>query len=337
MIKALTYAVLLAAMVAFGFGVYRAASALRTNNTHVVRPSSTTAPALPGTMYVAQDGALYRFKDGQFTQITSNAGWTEPAVSPDGSQLVAVQRSGNFSDLYLLSPEGRIERQLTHHRSGQVEANHWSFFPHFSADGSQVFYSYDSKVAGTYEVDLAIFSMDLNTGSVTQWTTPNAYTGGDANPVPLKSGGLIYTKYSIDEQSQVHSQVWFQARAGSAGVALTQPADNCASPDVSTDQAELVMLCRHDQLQSIDVVLANIAADGSLSTLTTLVHGQLAAAPVFSPDGKTVAFLSPVEAGGTFQLWTVSVTPPSTSAASSAHALTSNVGLDATAAPVWTR
>ena len=335
MIKALTTLVLLVAMVAFGFGVYRAATLLKSDGSHVVRPTSTSAPALPGTLYVAQDGALYRLKDGQFTQITDNAGWTEPAASPDGSQLVAVQRTGNFSDLYLLTSTGRVERQLTHHQSRQVEANHWAFVPRFSPDGTQVFYSYDAKVAGSYQVDLAIFSISIEDGSVVQWTTPNAYTGGDVDPVPLKSGGLIYTKYSIDDQSQVHGQVWYEARPGDVGVALTQPADNCGAPAVSADETELAMVCRHDQLQSADLVTASIASPGTLGSPATVVHGQLAAAPVFSPDGTMLAFLAPVASGGTFQLWTVAIGASQTS--SQAHALTSNVGLDSTAAPVWTR
>ena len=334
--KALTYAVLLLAMVAFGFGVYRAATLLKSDyGAHVVKPDSTTAPALPGTMYVAQDGALYRMKNGQFSQITDSAGWTEPAASPDGSQLVAVRRTGNFSDVYLLTSSGRVLRQLTHHSAKAVEANHWSFFPRFSSDGTQVFYSYDDKVPGTYEVDLAIFAMSLDDGSVVQWTTPNPYTGGDVEPLPLKSGGLIYTKYSIDNQSQVHGQVWFQSGPGADGVALTQPDDNCGAPALSPDETFIAMVCRHDQLQSADVVVASLAADGTVGTPATLVHGQLAAAPVFSPDGKTLAFLAPVENGGTFQLWTVPV--DASKSTSQAHALTSNVGLDSTAAPVWIR
>ena len=333
MTKALTYAVLLVAMVAFGFGVYRAATVLKTNGTPVVKPSAISAPSLPGTLYVAQDGALYRLKGGQFTQITDSAGWTEPAASPDGSQLVAVRRIGNYSDLYLLTSTGRIERQLTHHQSGSVEANHWSFFPRFSPDGTLVFYSYDAKVVGAYQVDLAIFAMSLADGTVVQWSTPNPYTGGDVNPLPLKSGELIYTKYSIDDQSQVHGQVWFQAGPGTDGVALTQPADNCGSPAVSADETLIAMVCRHNDLQSADVVVDHLTTTGTLGAPTTLVQGQLAAAPVFSPDGKTLAFLAPVSSGGAFQLWTVPV--DASKQTSPAHALTSNVGLDSTAAPVW--
>ncbi len=96
-------------------------------------------------MYVAQQGALYRLKGGQFRQITGDNGWTEPGASPDGSQLVATSLHGNFSDLFLLSMNAQIEAQLTHHQSATVEANHWSFFPRFSSDGRYIFYSYDSK------------------------------------------------------------------------------------------------------------------------------------------------------------------------------------------------
>ncbi len=336
MTKAFTYAVLLVAMVAFGFGVYRAASLLKTGGSaHVVKPNATTAPSLPGTLYVAQDGALYRLKAGQFAQITDSAGWTEPAASPDGSQLVAVRRIGDYSDLYLLTSTGRILRQLTHHAAQPAEANHWSFFPRFSPDGAHVFYSYDAKDVGSYQVDLAIFELSLDDGTVVQWTTPNAYTGGDVNPLPLKSGGLIYTKYSIDNESQVHGQVWFQAQPGTDGIALTQPADNCGSPAVSADETLIAMVCRHNDLQSADVVVEHLAASGALSTPATLVQGLLAAAPVFSPDATMVAFLAPIETGGAFQLWTVRV--DQSKAASQPHAVTSSVGLDSTAAPVWIR
>ena len=335
--KALTYAVLLVAMVAFGFGVYRAAGLLKTNAAGVAKPSSTTAEALPGTMYMAQQGAIYRFRDGSFTQITDSAGWTQPAVSSDGSHLVAIRRLFNYSDVYLLSTTGAVQRQLTHHRSSPVEANHWSFYPRFSADDSYVFYSYDDKDPyASYRVDLSIYALaDDGSGSVVQWTTPNPYTGGDADPVPLKNGVLVYTKYSIDDQSQVHSQVWISSGPGRDGAALTQPAENCSQPAVSLDETTLAMVCRNSGLQSADVVVAKLdLTNYSLGPETTVARGQLAAQPVFSPDGKTIAFLAPVQTGGAFQLWTVPAA--GSSATSAAHPITQNIGLDSSAAPAWT-
>jgi Tol biopolymer transport system component len=329
--------VLIAAMVAFGFGVYRVAGALKTDSGRVVKPTSTTAEALPGTMYFAQQGALYRFKDGNFAQITDNAGWTQPSVSQDGSHLVAVRRFLNYSDVYLLSSTGRVERQLTHHESAQVEANHWSFFPRFSADGSRVFYSYDDKDPyASYRVDLAIFSLAGDgSSSVVQWTVPNDYTGGDADPIPLRGGGLVYTKYSIDQQSQVHSQVWIVTAPGRPGVSLTQADENCAQPALSPDQALLAMVCRHGDLQSTQLVVATLGSTNfTIGSETVLARGQLAAAPVFSPDGKTIAFLAPVQPGEAFQLWTV----PSTASAASPSAvrpITQNLAFDSSAPPSW--
>jgi Tol biopolymer transport system component len=61
-----------------------------------------------------------------------------------------------------------------------------------------------------------------------------------------------------------------------------------------------------------------------------LVTGRLVTAPVFSPDGKTIAYLAPATSGGNFQLWTVSSSGPA-----SVRDITSDLGLDSLSAPVW--
>jgi Tol biopolymer transport system component len=334
-VKAFTYLVLLVAMCAFGFGVYRLAGSLKADGAHAQRPSSTHAEALPGTMYVAQDGAIYKLRGGTFTQITEQAGWTQPSPSPDGSELVAVQRHLEYSDIYLLSPNGRVQQQLTHFQSSPVEANHWAFEPRFSPDGNEIFYAYDNKITGTYQVDLSILAMRADgSGSDVVWTVPNQYTGGDTDPVPLRGGGLVYTKYSIDDQGAVHSQVWITSRPGALGASLTKLEEDCAQPAVSPDEKSIAMICRHGQLQSTELVMATFdPVSDTLGPETALVQGQLAASPVFSPDGQTIAFLAPVQEGESFQLWTVpAAASPSPSAA---RPVTQNVGLDSSAAPVW--
>ena len=305
MIKVATYAVLIAAMVAFGFGVYRVAGSMKSDAGHSVRPSSTTAVALPYTMYVAQQGALYQFQGGQFKQITGDNGWTEPSASPDGTMLVVVSKHLNYSDLYLLAPNGQVKSQLTHHEAASVEGNHWGFLPRFSADGTQVFYSYDSTdpYDSSYRVDLAIYERPASQGgSAVRWTDPNQYTGGDTYPVALRDGGLLYTRYSIDDKSQVHSQIRLVSGRGASGSALTAAGDDCEQPALSPDQTSIAMICRHGSTQSTQLVLASIdAGSGQIGHESVLVTGQMAAAPAFSPDGKTIAFLAPVQQGGPFQ------------------------------------
>ena len=114
---------------------------------------------------------------GLFKQITPAEGWAQPAASPGGSHLVAIKRSLNASDIYLLGTNGQVESRLTKNVSKRVEANHWAFYPRFSPDGSAVFYSYDAKDPyNSYRVDLAIHSRPANPAATrsTDWTQPTA-------------------------------------------------------------------------------------------------------------------------------------------------------------------
>ena len=101
-------------MLAFGVGVFHAAELMRSNRNLVHRPNEVSAPTLPGTMYLVQGGAIFRFQRGSFTQVTSADGWMQPAITPDGSGLVAVRRSTSYSDLFLLTTTGKRIAQLTH-------------------------------------------------------------------------------------------------------------------------------------------------------------------------------------------------------------------------------
>ncbi len=335
--RALISGVLVILMLAFGVGVYQAAGYLKAGRPHVQRPSQTTGPNLPGVLYVVQAGALYRYQHGKFAQITKDNGWMQPAADPTGNRLVAVSREGNHSELYLMDRGGSVLAQLTQNASSTVEMNHWVFYPRFTPDGSELFYDYDPKDPyNPYRLDLAIFASPADPSSkpAVQWTYPNLYTGGDVNPLPLRSGGLVYTKFSIDEKSMMHSQIWLQARPGSAGVALTDPEADCLQPTLSPDEHLLAMVCTNGQPLGGQISVASFyPATSSLGAPAVLARGQLVASPSFSPDGKTLAYLAPAIPDGGFQLWTV---PATESTAPPPKQITTNLDLDASSAPVWT-
>jgi Tol biopolymer transport system component len=259
----------------------------------------------------------------------------QPAAAP-GGRLVAVRREQNYSDLYLLTAGGRQSAQLTHDSvpGPAVENNHWAFYPRFSADGSTLFYDYDPKDPyNVYRVDLAIWASpaDPSSPNAVQWSEPNQYTGGDVNPVPLRGGGIVYTRYSIDNSLQVHAQLWVQRRAHSAGQALTAPELGCGEPALSPDEKLVAMVCTKGSNQSAELDVATFdAAALTLGSPATLVSGQLLASPTFAADGKTIAYLAPSSPGGAFQLWTVSSSGPA-----AVRDLTTDLGLDSTSVPVW--
>ena len=325
---------LVVAMLAFGAGVYYVAGSLRANHHVVHKPTDASAASLPGTMYVVQAGAIYRFQHGKFTKVTSESGWMQPAAAPN-NQLVAVRREQNFSDLYLLSADGRTVAQLSHDSSTRaVEDNHWIFYPRYSPDGASLFYVFDPKDSfNSYRVDLAIFATGTGGSAAREikWTIPNDFTGGDVQPVPLRDGSLVYTKYSIDDSFQVHSQIWIQRRAGSAGVALTSPDMGCGSPAVSPDEKLIAMVCTRGSNTAAELDVAGFdETNVTLGSPATLAGARMIASPSFSPDGKTIAFLAPDTPGGHFQLWTAGASGPA-----SVREITTDLALDSGSAPVW--
>lgn len=346
----------LALMVAFGFGVYYALGQLQSRPAAAPKAvtKSRTLVALPGAIYVAQGGNLYRLLGGQFTQIRPGPGtWSQPASAP-GGQLVAVSRDTHFSDLYLLDGSGHPVKQLTRNVAGSIEANHWAFYPNVSPDGKTLFYSFDPKDPyNNYRVDLAVWSMPLD-GSQSEArkrTTANQYTGGDVQPIALGSGALLYTRYSIDDSGRSASQLWVQPRAGALGQAITDARDDCSSPTLSRDGTRLAMVCTGGK-QTASIQVAPF--DGQrLGPREVVVEGQLNASPTWSPDGHSLLYEAPGGAHGQFQLWVIQldqpVAPPSspevgaqTSPRTSPSAtlrqpkmVTTDLALDATSAPLW--
>jgi len=351
-------------MLAFGSGVYLYLGTLKSKVVQE-RPQlpTVTKPkfVLPGTMFVVQEGRLFKLEAGSFTEIGPGGDWSQPTLTPDHTRLVAVLRSGFSSDLYLLDLGGHVLKRLTKDDSRYVESNHWAFYPRVSPDGANVVYGYDSpkNLKGVEEgVDLSIWSMPLS-GAQSQarrWTDPNWYTGGDVSPIPLASGGLLFVRHSIDPSTTVHSQIYYQSRALGIAKPLTTEADDCSEATLSPDATQIAMVCSHGkQSTSLEVAPFNGSALGAPHVL---VEGGLYASPAWSPDGKALAYFAPQGQAGHFQLWwlPLPVTPtpspglaasPSMSASPRASStvsptpapapvqVTEGVDLSATSPPAW--
>ena len=355
MIRRLTFLFLLLPLMALvGTGVYTYLGGLKSKTLQAsARLPTVTKPkfVLPGTMFVIQEGKIFKLSGGTFSEVASG-NWMQPSLTPDHTRLVAVSKGPQSSDLYLLDLNGHVLKRLTHDDARIIDANHWAYYPRVSADGATITYSYDSPKFG-FRVDFAIWSMPLN-GS--QWqarrrTTPNGYTGGDIEPLPVSSTGLIYVRHSIDG-SGVHSQIWLQARSGLIGNPLTDAGDDCGQPALSPDGAQMAMICTHgSQTARLEIAPFN---GSSLGPHQVLVATGLNAVPTWSPDGRGIVYLAPAGIAGHFELWWVPVvavlaTPAATAtpAASPSASLaapppavkpvqvTEGVDLSATSAPAW--
>ena len=129
-------ALLLALMASFGYSVYYSLGTLRHSaGTAVSRPHQVTSSVpIAGTMYLTQEGGLYRLAGNRFTELVPpGKGWTQPAIAPDHQSIALVQRTGQSSDLFLVDLAGRPIRQLTHNAGRDVETSHWAFYPAFIA------------------------------------------------------------------------------------------------------------------------------------------------------------------------------------------------------------
>lgn len=329
-------ALVLVLMAGFGLGVNRylaGTTKVDQINDRAIRPPSElpTNLDLPGTVYIAQRGRLYRLKDRTFTQLPTGltGQWMQPASANDGAKLVAVLRGAQASDLFLLDQGGGVAKQLTHHAARAVEANHWAFWPRASADGSTLFVSHDSPKNG-YDVDLAIWSGPLD-GKVLsrRWSTPNPFTGGDAHPAPLPGGGLVYSQYAIAD-GKVFAKLVLQRAPATEPIALTNPKDDCDQAAVSPDGSSVAMICSQGK-QTTRLVAGRLRGH-TLDNLRVLASDCLCAAPAWSPDGHGIAYLAPPDSAGHFQLWWVTgadTTPQP------AQRVTNNLDLDATSAPAW--
>ncbi len=323
---------LVALMVAFGVGVYFLWGALahKAGTLGGQRQAPQVSQfTLPGTVIVAQDGNLYQLKGGAFQLLAdgnappaSGEGWQQPAVTPDHQHIIAVKRGYQFSDLYELSMSGQVERQLTNNQSSQVPENQWAFYPAVSHDGSSVLYTYDQKEEpGNFQIDFSIYSLPLAGGQPTAWTNPYGYgcpgdasqgpvgpapdcgSGGSLQPVPLASGGLIfsYGYVNLDTQQTV-DQIAYLSGPMQTPALLTPSTESCYSPAVSPDGTRVAFICSPAAGGAITSLEIASLSGGSIGAPEVVATGSMIASPTWSPDGQSLLYFNATGAHQLFQM-----------------------------------
>ena len=342
--RAITVTLLLALMAGFGFGVNRLIASRKhkipTEATVFTPTAERPKIVLPGTLYLAQNGDIYRLSDGFFTDLhlsTAAGPWMQPAYIPNSQDIVAVLRTALFSNLYLLSSQGSIIRQLSNNRwtrNNQIYHNHWMFYPHMGADGNTIYFSYDDpKNSTTLAVDFSVWSGTL-TGKLASklLTNSNSFTGGDVDPTPLANGSVLYSKFAIGN-GNAYSEIAIQVKPLAQPIVLTTPAQDCGQPAPSPDGTRVAMICVGGTgLQSTRLEVATLS-NGKLGIAKTLVSNCLCADPVWAPDGSGLVYYNAADPTGHFELWWIK--GASTAAPSPPLQVTTNLDFDASSPPSW--
>jgi hypothetical protein len=343
--------VLVALMIVSGLLANRALAMLQSHTTAAVLIDNTSPQVrLPGTIYVSQEGAIYAISGTKVRKLALPSGgdWTQPRVLADGSLLV-IRRFDEYSDLYHVTSTGHIVSQLTSDDESTANAtlqlDHWILWPSVGPDGTDVYFATDAPKPApnkSYEVDFSLWSAPLgapfsigDTGVAggTRWSVPDVYTGGDIEPVPLPSGGVLYSSYANTGKGTVVTVLGLQTGPNSPMQSLTTPQQDCGAPAVAPDGVTVAMVCTNAG-QSAELEIGTLEGN-TLSPLRVLAANCLCNSPSWSPSGDNLLYMNAADPDGNFGLWYIAnaggLHPSATRRVSDA-----SVDLDATSAAAWT-
>jgi len=190
-----------------------------------------------------------------------------PAFSPDGRVLAFIgEKSGGVRDIYIVSSDSRVPRQLTSDETvGDIA---------WTKDGEEILFS-----SGKYISDSRIWRMSVSGRK--RELLPEIGRGAIQPAVSRDGLRLAYTRYVYE------SNVWRYDTRG-----LTQPVRFIEStwidenPSYSLDGRYIAFIS--DRSGSAELWRCN--SDGSSPIQLTSFHGPSVGYPSWSPDGSQIAF-----------------------------------------------
>jgi Tol biopolymer transport system component len=229
------------------------------------------------------------------TKITSavdfpNEPWrntynTEPAWSPDGTQIAYVSNRGINFNIYLMNADGSNVRRLT---STAADESGLSWSP----DGTKIVFGrgYCASVAAgpppppTDQCAADLFVMNADGSNQTRLTSGPDSDGGPAwSPDGTR---IAFSRYI----SESHESDIFVVNADGSGLTnITGDADDNWNPAWSPD-ATRIAFANFSSLDNSQSQIYVMSADGSNATALTKDPAYMNDNPDWSPDGTKIAF-----------------------------------------------
>ncbi|MGH9476321.1 MAG: protein kinase domain-containing protein [Terriglobales bacterium] len=206
-----------------------------------------------------------------------------PAWSPSGQELAYVQTS--TQTLWIEVP-GQPPRQLAPGQRTIAD-------PRFSPDGRQIAFIAGSYGGGPYT---SLQVINLGTGSVRQLT---AITAGMAlSPAWTPDGRSIY--YASSQGGTFN--IWKIPAAGGPSLQVTAGQGDDAELDLSRDGKRLAFATFHTDTRIAEMALTAASNSNAIHVITN-DPARNQNFPVYSPDGKRLAYFSFLKGVEREQIW----------------------------------
>ncbi|MDB5057300.1 MAG: hypothetical protein JWO59_772 [Chloroflexi bacterium] len=299
-------------------------SAIKITGAIPTPPATPAAPQdvlIPGKLIYVKGGTIYMLH--QYDLPVPLAVGREPSVSPDGTHLAYVAFTKNYQDLMVLNIQQRTSTKLLDNNladpqnagTGMTAAQ-----PTWADDGKSIFFSWSYPGSPYYcgltsgcalpapwaeRTDLTVTRCPVtgpcSIATARSLTQPYFESGGDYEPAPRLADPryLVYAKWQYQQARDNTSRSLPRLQAldltNNTEVALTDPLDNVSEPVWSPNGRYLAFVKTSGDLQSSSIWIMAFHPPGRIADYThahLLVSGtQLAGHPVFSPDGKYLAYL----------------------------------------------
>jgi TolB protein len=190
---------------------------------------------------------------------------TDPAWSPDGTQIAfSSKREGSF-DIFVMTRAGKDETRIT---ATKADDTH----PTWSPDGRRIAFSRSGRI-------------EVMNGDGTGAHAITAVGDQDGDPAWSPNGRWIaYSKVLRDVGATVR-EIWLVRPDGSDNHAVTSLTKSSSTPAWSPDGSRLAF---SSDVRGGHFAIYTIRLDGK--GLEQLTSGADAVEPAWSPDGKTIAF-----------------------------------------------
>ncbi len=306
-----------------------------------------TGVTAPGRLLFVREGTLWLWQDGQASPLAGDGAILHPEWSPDGRQIVYVEQGASFSDLVLANASGEPQERLTGNESEfppesreRICDSIWALDPAWAPSGRRLaFVTQEASPlcpAGTPAIE---FSLSLATIERSDGEQNDLYINEQAHveaPAfrPPRGTEIVYTHIDLTANGR---QRLYRLDVATGDVEPYPGAPpRSYDPAFSRDGRWLTFAARDGDETDI-WLLPGAAESGSNPAPQRLTTLGMARAPVFSPNGRLLAFLAIPPGEDGFELWVAELSLRSDGAvqADEIQQLTTGLGIDAASGISW--